>query len=346
MHKQTPAEKSAKAEKKRKEKEAKEAKEQKKAKRPWRHFFQTRDAQREEAKEEAKENLQEEATANQNDNESNARAAGAPVAAEEDESFHTAPEPEGVTRMDTEDGWENLDSDDEDDDFERDDDPGEDPFDNFERDHSTMGRYLEAVYKRLQKETTQSTAAVDRWLMRLITADGWWLRRHHAPSICKDLEIVFDGEESYYRDIYVWLPDVRWGDEALPFCPTCETQQHVRFHAYRDNHFGRVVLTCKDHYFTISRRYICGRCKKVRDEQKQRAMDSAAHLGVTVEEVEEVDGATKQKRQQFTFMGYNPVSVQLLPNGYGNHFPAFLTFKGAVDMGIIDLMRPLSTFGV
>ena len=168
----TEAEKSARAAKKRKGKEAekkrkeKEANE-KEAKQRKLHFFRKKATQQEEVKE----NPQEEAKENQNENhnQSNERAAGASVAepaeaADENDSFHTAVEE--AARIETADGWENLESDDEDSNLEWDDDPVEDPFDNFERDHSTMGKYLESVYKRLQKETKQSTATVDPWLMQ------------------------------------------------------------------------------------------------------------------------------------------------------------------------------------
>jgi hypothetical protein len=52
------------------------------------------------------------------------------------------------------------------------------------------------------------------------------------------------------------------------------------------------------------------------------------------------------ENHQYTFMGYNARSRKRLPYGLGNLFPAFLTHKGAIDMTIIDLMRPLFNAGV
>eukprot|EP00978_Attheya_sp_CCMP212_P037953 scaffold183316_cov56-Attheya_sp.AAC.3 len=40
------------------------------------------------------------------------------------------------------------------------------------------------------------------------------------------------------------------------------------------------------------------------------------------------------------------MSLEQLPFGYGNEFPAFLTWRGGIDLGIIDLMRPLHDKGV
>ena len=39
------------------------------------------------------------------------------------------------------------------------------------------------------------------------------LRSTHSRKIAEVLGLPFG--PSYYRDIYVWLPDVRWGVEAI-----------------------------------------------------------------------------------------------------------------------------------
>jgi hypothetical protein len=51
-------------------------------------------------------------------------------------------------------------------------------------------------------------------------------------------------------------------------------------------------------------------------------------------------------KPQYTFMGYDSRSQIHLPYGYGDEYPAFHTVKGAVDLLIIDLMRPLFNKGV
>ena len=92
--------------------------------------------------------------------------------------------------------------------------------------------------------------------------------------VCAKLGLDF-GEQSYYRDIKVWLPDVQWGDEATPPCVECESAAEVRPHGFRDNHFGRRICGVKTHYFAMSRRYICHCC-----ERKAKAAKVAAEANV------------------------------------------------------------------
>jgi hypothetical protein len=59
-----------------------------------------------------------------------------------------------------------------------------------------------------------------KWLLELLNEEGsdWWLRAFCAQYVCQRLDIAH-GEPGYYVDIYVWLPDVRWG-VSVP-CVTC-----------------------------------------------------------------------------------------------------------------------------
>ena len=201
-----------------------------------------------------------------------------------------------------------------------------------------MGTYLKAVFDRLHSEVcgpASRNALDDKWLLALLKAPGvdWWLRAGQAPLVCRKLGLEF-GEASYYRDIYIWLPDVRWGHEAMPPCVECETAEEVGPHCFRENHFGRRICALKSHYFTISRRYICGCCERKAEAAKQAAEDA----GLRVKEREDTS--------QYTFMGWDARSRARLPYGYGEEFPAFLTYNGGVDMDIIDLMRPLCDKGV
>ena len=98
-------------------------------------------------------------------------------------------------------------------------------------------------------------------------------------KLCKELNVAFD-EPAYYRDVYVWLPEQRWGNIAWPPCPTC-LQQDVAAHGFQTNHFGRRVVSITSNYFIMSRRYIC----------RRRCCQEASSAAV-------------EKRQQRTFMGY------------------------------------------
>ena len=89
-------------------------------------------------------------------------------------------------------------------------------------------------------------------------------------------------EPSYYHDVYVWLPDVRWGQAAMPICPGCKSARRVGAHCWRDNHFGRRVVDLDTHYFTVSRRYVCHACRENATTLKARASAAAQSLGLRV----------------------------------------------------------------
>ena len=201
-----------------------------------------------------------------------------------------------------------------------------------------MGTYLAAVFERLRAELSGKLPALEKtWLLDMLKAPGadWWLRAGMAGTVCARLGIEY-GEPSYYRDICAWLPDERWGVEAMPPCVECESAEEVGVHGFQTKHCGRRITALTTHYFTISRRYVCGCCKRKAKEAK----DAAEAAGLHVEEEDEEDAP------QYTFMGYDLRSRCRLPYGYGDEYPAFHTHCSGVDNLIIDLMRPLSNKGV
>ena len=115
----------------------------------------------------------------------------------------------------------------------------------------------------------------------------------------------------------------------MPCCPNknCQSSHSVTVHGWRDNHFGRRVVGLTTHYFVISRRYRCERC---RDSNRTIEVD-----------VDENNCEIKNNTNQQTFMGYNRASNLLLPNGYGLKFPAYLMHKTAIDNDVLDILRPL-----
>jgi len=231
--------------------------------------------------------------------------------------------------------------------------------------------YLKAVHGRLQKEAKDMAS---RDLIHLLEENDWYLRAVRARKICEIVGIR-SGEPSYYRDIYVWLPDVRWGVEAMPFCPACLSNKHVEFHVWRDNHFGRWICGLDTNYFTVSRRYKCLSCQKAAGFAKAAAKaqtaatDAAAAAqavaamadddAVDEEGAEEAvaadeaaageaaaDEAAAERLPEYTFMGWDQRTVSLLPYDYGLEFPAFLTHRAGLDLNVIDLMRPAFDGGV
>ena len=111
-------------------------------------------------------------------------------------------------------------------------------------------------------------------------------RLSEAEMHSAGLQLV-DFEPAYIRDVYVWLPDVRWGRDSMPCCPTCETATHVGNHGFQSKHharrcapatastqhitpglpllpagmIARRVLASNTHYFIMSRRYTCRHCE-------------------------------------------------------------------------------------
>ena len=103
-----------------------------------------------------------------------------------------------------------------------------------------MGVYLEAVYKRLRLETTGEASCgslEQKWLLAMLQENGWWISASKARAVCFKLGLVCN-ELSYYRDIYVWLPDLRWGQEGVPPCVECKKSDHVGVHGYHKKHHG------------------------------------------------------------------------------------------------------------
>ena len=77
-----------------------------------------------------------------------------------------------------------------------------------------------AAHKRLAVEL-KSDFNGEKWLLGAAKAGNWWLRaeRLNADKILERLGILDSSPLAYYRDIFIWLPDVRWG--AMPPCPCC-----------------------------------------------------------------------------------------------------------------------------
>ena len=74
---------------------------------------------------------------------------------------------------------------------------------------STMDRYLQAIQERLKFEVRESTGRAEKWLVALLEENDWWVRQCKAKWLCAKLNILFEDEVSYYRDVLVWLPEQR-----------------------------------------------------------------------------------------------------------------------------------------
>ena len=126
----------------------------------------------------------------------------------------------------------------------------------------------------------------NQWLLSHLKQSDWWLRKEwytwfikkYNASVEKKEDKQLDvGYRTYYRDVHVWLPDVRWettDKKYMPYCPNCKTNTRVGPHCFRDNHAGRVIVGQTETYYTVSRRYICYECED--HSKKQKANFEAA----------------------------------------------------------------------
>ena len=83
-------------------------------------------------------------------------------------------------------------------------------------DPGAMSVYRRAVFRRLKLECSAAHDVArdgEKWLLGMLREEGseWWLRAWRARNVCAKLELTY-GEPAYYVDIWVWLPDMRWGD--------------------------------------------------------------------------------------------------------------------------------------
>jgi len=210
---------------------------------------------------------------------------------------------------------------------------------------SVMSLYLEAIQGELQRELSTRdrfgfSPPQETWLLDYLVDHEFIISCREARRLCERLKHDFT-ERAYYRDVHVWLPDVRYGRLALPCCPYCKSTKRVGVHGWRSDHFGRRVVDLTSCYYIMSRRYKCHQCFEDLKEHLGAATRVAQAHGAQV-----LCGGDDKQERRYTFMGYHPVSVAKLPYGLGDSFPAFLTHRGAVDMGIIDLERPLFNTGV
>jgi len=201
--------------------------------------------------------------------------------------------------------------------------------------YGVQQKYVEAIQKRIQEEVRGDFEG-DSWLIKLLNENDWWVRKTDAYYVAKKLGLKKESY-AYYRDVYIWLPDIRWKDVEktfMPCCPNCKIgHPRVGPHGFRDNHAGRVVVHLKETYYVISRRYICHECKREVKKAKQVLEQNAAERGLECE--------MKDSERNYTFMGWDKRILPLFKRGKGELFPAVLSWKAGVDKLLVDLMRPL-----
>ena len=130
--------------------------------------------------------------------------------------------------------YPNLDYDNDDDENEKNSIDGDDVPEEEEV-YGVQQAYVRAIQQRLQDELSSSSSTAKPWLLEHLNDNDWWLRAVHARTIAKNLGLKLE-HHPYYRDVYVWLPDVRWsnltGVSHMPCCPNCKTNKRVGAHGF------------------------------------------------------------------------------------------------------------------
>ena len=203
--------------------------------------------------------------------------------------------------------------------------------------------FNEAITKRIQLEISRHTKdRTEQWLLAHLRENDWWIRQVHARRIAGKLGMK-KYPKALYRDVYVWLPDIRWPtaagkSEMMPDCPHCQINVRVAPHCFRDNHYGRLIVSLNTTYYTISRRYICYECQRKYNEAKEAIMEAAEQNNINAN-LQEVDESS------YTFMAWDSRIMHLYKHGRGEEFPAFLTWRAGLDKTVLRMLPPLQDGG-
>ena len=203
--------------------------------------------------------------------------------------------------------------------------------------------YIKAISKQLQAELSRLTKSKEEcWMLNFLKENGWWIRQENARAIAVKLNLR-KAPEALYRDVFVWLPDVRWPgagnekSEMMPSCPNCLNNSRVAQHCFRDNHFGRLVVSLDTTYYMISRRYICYECQDQTKRKKEQLQRAAAD--------ENFIGELEEDEISYTFMPWDNRIMHLYRHGRGELLPAFLTWRAALDKKVMRMLPPLTDGG-
>jgi hypothetical protein len=191
--------------------------------------------------------------------------------------------------------------------------------DDFE-DDTTPGiqqRYVAAIQKQVQSEVSKDNKNINnQWLVQHLRKNDWWIRKEHYLWFIRMYNKTREKEEdklneeykAYYRDVFVWLPHIRWetpDKKYMPYCPTCKSNARVGPHCFRDNHAGRVIVGLTETYYTVGMRHICYECEEAHKKAKADFETAAKEQNLTA--TVELDDT------KYTFMGWDQKSLHLLP---------------------------------
>ncbi|KAL1520149.1 hypothetical protein AB1Y20_023620 [Prymnesium parvum] len=132
-----------------------------------------------------------------------------------------------------------------------------------------MDILCQKVQERLQLELSPKKKSMvsDRWLLRLLAQNSFWIRAGHIivrngvlrrqDGVRSPRAMTFDAvrpvpEVFYYRDLFVWLPDLMFATtlstRTLLTCPSCSSSYDNKVHGYlkaRRSHSPTDVRRCR-----------------------------------------------------------------------------------------------------
>lgn len=180
----------------------------------------------------------------------------------------------------------------------------------------------------------------EAFIMNILKMNSYWIRRENVAKIYKKLAPETDMSHIfYYRDIFVWLPDIQ--HKCRLYCPSCNSDKRIGVHGLRGDTYGRRVCDLNTHYFILSRRYICHACEENAKEQKRKAAAVLSSGGNKVSVI-----ADNTTADSYTFNGHDSAVLEKLPIRFTKDFPAVLTYRGGLDKKITDMQRILFNSGV
>lgn len=235
-----------------------------------------------------------------------------------------------------------------------------------------MDILCQKVQERLQLELSPKKKSMvsDRWLLRLLAQNSFWIRAGHIivrngvlrrqDGVRSPRAMTFDAvrpvpEVFYYRDLFVWLPDLMFATtlstRTLLTCPSCSSSYDNKVHGYLKArrcydplphvltlpgplHLVSTVprLTsarlCTIHrvfsfpedYFVMARRHLCKACYAARLLERAEILRERRKRG----ENDTTIFRAQYKTPQYTWASYNKKVLDELPAGRGACFPARL----------------------
>jgi hypothetical protein len=110
----------------------------------------------------------------------------------------------------------------------------EDALDKVEPESSVMKVYARSILERLREELS-GKCTTKLWLLETLKTSSWRLRAKCASDVMAKLQPASDPSAwpnpFYLRDIFIWLPEERWGEK--PCCPTCDSNSDIHSHDYQ-----------------------------------------------------------------------------------------------------------------